>query len=281
MITGGALPIIADMTTNECADGIYTINGSCLSPSVQKHLYKQQSLEEIMLKHGCRTESCVLTKKEILQDIPIDILKAVQLEKKLRMLPEPPATESSLLSNINIDGRLTLAANHAENRFVNLGFSMVDFNDGKKYRTKLTIPTIFEIMNQNPEAKYFASVLNHDMSSGGGTHWVVVLIDVGVKDIVLEYFNSSGMPAPSRVMWWASEFIDKAPGKLKNHKPVRFVQVLDRAMQHMTDTTECGVYSLYYVLSRLAGNPYDDFRYTKRTKSDMRKYRSFLFREHI
>ena len=277
MITGGALPDIDSMVYTGCADGIAAANGSCFSTSVQKHLYKLHTLEELMLKHGCRTEACVLSQLEKARQIPYSIEHVVKTERATRMLPPPPASESALLSNINIDDRLTLAMNHDANLFVNLGFSMVDFNDNRNYRTNLTIPTIFDIINKNPAKKYFASVLNHDVSTGNGTHWVVVFIAAGPKEVVIEYFNSSGIPAPSRVMRWVANFIDRAPSMLKIVRPVRYVQVLDRAMQQMNDITECGVYSLYYVLSRLSGTPCEDFRNAKRTKSDMRKYRSFLF----
>ena len=75
-------------------------------------------------------------------------------------------------------------------------------------------------------------------------------------------------------------FKEHAPNKLQAAKPVEYVQVLDRAMQHMSDVTECGVYSLYYILSRINGSHRDHFKDAKRTQKDMRAYRGHLFRSH-
>jgi hypothetical protein len=273
-------PRIEDMVCNECADHVTPTNNSCLSLRTQAVLYAEKKLEHLMSELNCTTESCVLAHPKTYTNLPANVRQAVVAEKRKNMLPAPPETISSLLSNINIDDRLALAANHADNKFVNLGFSMIDFNDGQGYSTKLSIPDIFDIINSNPDKKYFASVINHDYSSGGGTHWVVMMIAHEPRKLMLEYFNSSGTPPPSRVIRWATMFKEHAPAKLTMAKPVEYVQVLDRAMQHMSDVTECGVYSLYYILSRINGSHRDDFRDAKRTQKDMRAYRGHLFRSH-
>lgn len=274
------LPAISDLPCTECADHITPTNNSCLSPGVQAKLYAAKKLEMLMKELNCTTESCVLAHPQTYVDVPADVRQVVAVEKRTNMLPPPPPTESSLLSNHNIDDRLQLAAKHDDNKFMNLGFSMIDFNDGLGYSTKLSIPDIFTIINKNPDKKYFGSVINHDHSSGGGTHWVVMLISHEPRKIILEYFNSSGTPPPSRIIRWTTLFKAHAPAKLSAPKPVEYVQVLDRAMQHMSDVTECGVYSLYYILSRINGSHRDDFRNAKRTQKDMRTYRAYLFRSH-
>ena len=273
-------PIIDELPCNECADHIVVKNKSCLSLGVQAQLYAAKKLETLMSELSCTTESCVLAHPQTFVGLPAEVRQAIVVEKRTNMLPPPPATESSLLSNHNIDDRLSLAAKHDDNKFMNLGFSMIDFNDGLGYSTKLAIPDIFAIINNNPDKKFFGSVINHDHSSGGGTHWVVVLIVHEPRKIILEYFNSSGTPPPSRIIRWANMFKTSAPSKLAAPKPVEYVQVLDRAMQHMSDVTECGVYSLYYILSRINGSHRDDFRNAKRTQKDMRTYRLYLFRSH-
>jgi hypothetical protein len=280
MIKRGGVPEIHTMEPCECADGVVKQNGSCLSLDLQREIYKVKKLEDFMGEFKCTSESCVLSAIQGKNILPPDTHRVVLEEKKTKFLPPPPPSESSLLSNINIDARLTLAANHRDHSLLNLGFSMVDFNDGGHYATNLTIPRIFDIINNNPDKTYLASVLNHDVSSGGGTHWVVILIVQEARKIILEYFNSSGSAAPSRVSRWAIMFRDLAPKHLNVAKPVEYVQVLDRAMQHMSDITECGVYSLYYILARINGAHRDDFKNAKRTQKDMRKYRSFLFRSH-
>jgi hypothetical protein len=54
--------------------------------------------------------------------------------------------------------------------------------------------------------------------------------------------------------------------------------VLVNKIQHQSDTYSCGVYSLYYILSRLENIPSTAFQHIKVPDESMHKFKEHLFR---
>jgi hypothetical protein len=87
-----------------------------------------------------------------------------------------------------------------------------------------------------------ALVVNTDTSDGPGIHWVAVFVDNKTK--TLEIFDSTG----TRVNDCIFRLL------LRSWPRTEYVYTENKTV-HQLGKTECGVYSLYYIVSRLCGLP--------------------------
>lgn len=108
-------------------------------------------------------------------------------------------------------------------------------------------------------------VLNHDTTDEPGSHWVALLIDNNLKTI--EYYDSVG-DAP---IYEIQLFINK----LKKH----FVHytLLTNKKTHQRENSECGVYSIYFLVQRVLGYSFRDVVDNIISDSSMEQYRSVIF----
>lgn len=130
-------------------------------------------------------------------------------------------------------------------------------------------------LTYNGAIKSFGIVVNTDVSSGKGIHWFAVFMDFASTPCTIEYFNSSGydVKTPKFKSW----MISLADDITRAGKPCKYVRVSE--IQHQSATTaNCGVYSLYYIWSRLHGTPHVWFAKNKVPDSKMELFRKFVFR---
>lgn len=193
--------------------------------------------------------------------------------------PVGPSTSTALLDNINIDSSLEQWAINGQKmfgkKFKHIPFQMIDF---AKQGKELAYTKLKDLIDQKYDC--FGVILNTDVSSGNGLHWFCLYGDFqhkGTQDdpYTLEYFNSSGNPPMYEVSTW----MEKAVHDLKRDtgKICKIVRSIPRRIQY--SNTECGVFSLIYILSRLEGKPISWFYQTNTDDEDMIRYRSVLFRK--
>lgn len=108
-------------------------------------------------------------------------------------------------------------------------------------------------------------VLNLDKHYQGGSHWVSLYVDVDNKFIF--FFDSADNPIPPEVY---KKIIKERGGGLYNKKPlvnriieqghkegIDFKFYTNYGNQHQKSNTECGVYSLFFLITILTGEtPY-------------------------
>jgi hypothetical protein len=104
-------------------------------------------------------------------------------------------------------------------------------------------------------------ILNLDKYGQPGSHWVSIFIDVSQNNInryqgygTVEYFDSTSMGPPKNIR----EYLEHATKRLKKicKQPIK---VLINNMPHQMKNSECGIYSIFYILSRLNGNPFEKY----------------------
>jgi hypothetical protein len=196
--------------------------------------------------------------------------------------PEGPANSTQLISSLDIDAVLRQWETNSQALFGRklkvLPYQMDDF---LQRGTELAKVDLFDLRRQGYQA--MATILNTDSSTGEGEHWYCVFVDLGragtVKDpITLEYFNSSGNPPGSSKyknihLWIANTKV----GLLRDHQlESEMVVAVPRRLQY--SNTECGVWSMCYIHSRLSGNPSNYFDRNGISDEEMYKYRKHLFR---
>jgi hypothetical protein len=172
-----------------------------------------------------------------------------------------PRDSRALLNNVMIDG--TLARWAAEfTRFYPYPFCMIDFaeTNGPLARTSLVavvegrapaprLPDGTPLPTAAPNMA--ACVLNTDVSSGPGKHWVAVFFDARAEPWTIEYFNSVGRPPPRQVVRWMEQ--ERAALAAAFGRAVETAAVTSVA--HQRGDTECGLYALYFIRRRLVGTP--------------------------
>jgi hypothetical protein len=131
-------------------------------------------------------------------------------------------------------------------------------------------------------------VLNTDISSGRGKHWVAVFIDCrDDNEWTIEYFNSAGNPPPTTMINWMektrkqlTDYANKLTDSSSSNKPINVETVCVTDIEHQQSETECGMYSLFYIRARLDGKSYKWFTQTVIPDADMIEFRKHLFRKH-
>lgn len=142
----------------------------------------------------------------------------------------------------------------------------IDFVKELKGQGKLT---------SNGPLKKYGLVMNTDVSSGRGIHWFAIFMDFTSEPMTIEYFNSSGYDIKNKAFKaYMYNLADEISLKIKECK---FIKVSD--IQHQReDTSNCGVYSLYYIWKRLGGTPFSEFAKNKVSDECIVTFREYFFR---
>jgi len=116
---------------------------------------------------------------------------------------------------------------------------------------------------------YVGIVYNLDTSNQSGSHWVAMFIDIPNAEV--NYYDSTGtVPTPL-----IKEFIIKMAKKIKGVK--NNVSVIVNDKQHQHGYSECGVYSMNFILERLDGKTMYDISQMKIPDAEMNHLRNLLY----
>jgi hypothetical protein len=92
----------------------------------------------------------------------------------------------------------------------------------------------------------FGVIFNLDPHYKGGSHWVSLFINVKKKTIF--YFDSAGEPIPAQI----KKFVDTVTEQGHNLKdPIDFKFDENNPVEHQYGNTECGIYSIFFVVHML------------------------------
>jgi hypothetical protein len=270
---------------NECAFNILSSNGICTDLSVISKLKNtvanfnnkletnpQKILEILKKKYNCDSESCVITHDETRR-----ILSEEEIAEQLknRFKPKGPRNTLDWLSNVDIDDVLKqIQEKYKDKHFYHIDFQMRDF---KKSGSELAT---FNFSKQYKLGyRTFGTVINTDYSTGGGIHWFAIFGDFLENNncYTIEYFNSSGESPLDEILVWMKDSVLEWSSSFD--KPIK--DIIVSKIQHQKEDNACGVYSLYYIISRLDGHKYTDFRKERIPDKVMDQFRKYLFRDEL
>lgn len=206
----------------------------------------------------------------------------IAAELAVRFKPEGPRNTRQLLSNFDIDAVLGRWAT-TNPQFYNYEFCMIDFaaTGGSLARVSAQAVLRGQASQRLGEAGIvrrpcttFACVLNTDVSSGRGKHWVAIFGDCRGTPRRLEYFNSTGNPPPKEVTRW----METTALSLEADGEGEVVTDIVTNVRHQTSQSECGLYALYYIRCRLKGVPSSEFRGRRIPDERMSEFRTHVFR---
>lgn len=249
-------------------------------------------VEKVKDMLDCQSESCIYKNRKFAQFIGQKAAKSI-LDENFK--PEGPALTFDLLSNFNIDDVLEqLEKAYKSEHFLHIPFQMRDFakfaptEREVKLRAGGSFEKELETRRHNLASIDFAKeyqagtrcagvVLNTDYSSGEGIHWFALFIDMRQKPWTIEYFNSSGNLPLFEVMSWMKKTKQKLIDDL-NLLTNEIEDVIVSRIVHQQDRHSCGIYALYYILSRLSGVPYTYFQEHRIPDKLMHEFRKVFFR---
>jgi hypothetical protein len=199
---------------------------------------------------------------------------------KLYFKPRGPYDKADLLSNSNIDAVLGQWSFHSKDlfgkKFKTVEFHMSDFLD--RDTTLKNMDLYQDVIAEGFDC--FGVVFNTDKYSGGGKHWLCLYGDFGNSDgsearpYTMEYFNSSGNKMLEQVNKWFA--MQKIQMKERHNKCFKYIYpLISQPVQY--SKTECGMWSLIYIRSRLEGKPPKFLYESKKDDKDMINYRKYIF----
>lgn len=140
----------------------------------------------------------------------------------------------------------------------------------KKFKFLGALPSDFykiHDINLSKFTKYkkLGIVLNLDGYKGPGSHWVALYIDKHNKTI--EYFDSTGQPPNSNIKY----YIELLQNLFQKYR------YLQNKYKHQSLDTECGVYSVYYIIRRLLGFNFESITSNIIEDKQMKQFRNYIF----
>ena len=89
-------------------------------------------------------------------------------------------------------------------------------------------------------------IFNLDPHYKGGSHWVSLFINVKKKTIF--FFDSAGEPIPKQIEKFVNNVIEQGHAL---SKPIKFKFDQNYPVEHQYGNTECGIYSLFFIIYML------------------------------
>lgn len=226
--------------------------------------YKRYLLREIQKRVGnkCTTQKC-WTEQAFVNKMSS---YAQDELKKYTFRPEGPNGKFEWLNTYNIDDVMKQYEGKY-NDFKFLGTVPMDFDDIPRLGIKhMDYSKLF-----NEGKTKIGVVFNLDESWKSGSHWVAMYSDLKSREVF--YFDSYGIAPEPRVRRLMRR-IGKAINKINPDGNVRADYNKER---HQYKNSECGVYSINFIIRMLRGDGFDEICKSKVSDSDINKCRKAYF----
>ena len=117
--------------------------------------------------------------------------------------------------------------------------------------------------------QYVGVVFNLDKHYESGSHWIGLFINIPKREI--NYWDSYGFTPPKEVV----DLMDKIKAQL--HKLGINAKIQINKVRHQYKNSECGVYSLHFIIKQLEGDSYQKVCENKISDDEMNDYRKMFF----
>tara|TARA_B100002051_G_C16692703_1_gene616427 strand:+ start:146 stop:1036 length:891 start_codon:yes stop_codon:yes gene_type:complete len=223
------------------------------------------------LKKSCNRESCWLKQKFIKENIDLET-------KEYTFAPEAPKewkeNPNEWLTSIDI---LEVMKQYERTYkcFDFIGPSPIDYDKHIAYGECVWEELCeFSLKKQLKEGKTkIGIVFNLDPHNKPGSHWVAMFIHTKKKEIY--YLDSYGEKIPRQIKKFAKK-VQKQSLKIGDKKEYKLIE---NKRRHQFSESECGMYSLYFIIQMLKGTTFKKFT-SKRIKDNyMMKLRKIYFNQ--
>jgi len=137
----------------------------------------------------------------------------------------------------------------------------------------------FSLSDQLKNKKHKIGIIfNLDKHTESGSHWVSLFIDV--KDQVIVYFDSVGDKIPDEILALTNRIVKQGKEIKDNFTnsririPLRFTFYQNYSNNHQKGNSECGMYSLFFIITMLTDK-------TKHKNMNMKQKLDLFNKQHI
>ena len=222
----------------------------------------------------CNKESCWI--KQIAKNTPME--KELLDDFSPESPPEWKKNPNEWLSSLDITNVMRQYERTYE-CFEFLGPSPIDF-DTKKLRGDCVWEELcrFSIDEQIKKKKTKIGIIfNTDPHYKSGEHWISLFINI--KKGKIFFFDSAGATIPPQI----KKFVEKvqAQGKRMKH-PIHFTFDENYPTEHQYKNTECGIYSIFFIVHMLEDKITGDYLKDHILKDEyMEKFREVYFNKEL
>lgn len=239
-------------------------NNTCYTKEILfkiRDAYNESHLDKKIEENGpikllqLLTERLTTCEKE---DCWLEQLKDANLKKKIDELifsPDKPAewsrNKNEWLSNVDIFEVLSQYEMTYKN-FEFIGPTPIDFDTKLPEKGEKCVWE--ELCNLSLEKKWkegkdkIGIIFNLDKHDQSGSHWVSLFVDL--KDRFIFYYDSAGNDIPDEIDKLRERLMKQAL-ELKKKMKLKFYK--NYPVEHQQGNTECGMYSLFFIITMLTG----------------------------
>ena len=203
--------------------------------------YKIWSALKHFMRYTCNTEDCWL-RQQFAQGLDKEITKYTFAPTSPKSWTKNP---NEWLSSVEIENVMK-QYEHSYPCFEFLGPSPIDFDkhlvDGECVWEELCEFTIQKRL-QTKKTK-IGIIFNTDPHNKSGSHWISMFINL--KDKFILFFDSTGYKPPIQIKNFVARIVAE-DSSLKYYD--------NTGIKHQKGSTECGMYSLYMIISLLTEKP--------------------------
>ncbi len=226
------------------------------------------------LNNVCKTESCWLKQNKDFGKISEDIIDSFAPVSPSEWKTNP----NEWLSSVDID-KVMNQYKKAYKCFEFIGPSPIDF-DTKTSHGECVWNELcnFSLANQIKKGKNKIGIIfNTDPHNKSGSHWISLFINIKKK--IICFFDSVGTKQSKEIMKLVNRIIDQ--GHKLNPK-INFKFENNNGVEHQNENTECGIYSLFFIIHMLQDKTSESFYKTHIIKDDqIQNYRKIYFNEEL
>jgi len=226
------------------------------------------------LSDVCNKESCWLKQKDEFGQLDEDFKDSFAPESPYEWKKNP----NEWLSSVDII-KVMKQYEKAYKCFDFIGPSPIDFDKKKIYGECVWEELCnFNLEDQIKKGKTKIGIIfNTDPHDKPGEHWISMFINI--KKGKIFFFDSVGRKAPHEIM----KFVEKIQSQGKQLKPkINFVYDENHPVEHQYGNTECGIYSIFFIVHMLEDKLTEHYLKTHVLKDKyMEKFRKIYFNEQL
>ena len=277
-----------ELTKSECLDPNATVCSSqAMIETITSFIEIDDKIEPEKIiqmakeKTNCDTESCVI--KKLTGNLLTRDIANKELELRFKS-KGPKYDDNAWLSNFDIDGVLLRWMREFDS-FMACPFAMRDFDKTHEAFSTIYLPDVYrgkytidlgaagKVTRKNDK---FGCILNTDVSTGPGKHWVAAFVDMAIGNDTanIYYFNSAGNKPFREMIIWQERTKKDLETIFSSVNIIDIVKV-----DHQKEDVACGLYSLYFIRRMLEGTQYTFFTDPKNPIPDaaMNEFRRYIF----
>lgn len=118
---------------------------------------------------------------------------------------------------------------------------------------------------------YVGVVFNLDRHDQSGSHWVGLFVNIPKR--VISYYDSTASPPPQYIKFFI-DMLERNLSKINENK----ITYNYNKKKHQFGGSECGIYSMNFIIESLKGKTMDDFQKKKIDDFSINILRNYLYR---